>query len=192
MFICVRFRCQSGAFQAHQQHDVEELFHAILGQFDVGSWTTLPRAEQSNNVDVSQPLSSLHVAEGDEVKDGHLFASTGGLAKKLFTGRLEASTRCVDCETTSACSEQFTDISLSVSDDRHGSSRSGQEEYVAKHSLGWCFDRFARPRLLLAGEDKYACGVCRRGCEASTAHCFTELPEALVIHLKRFTTSWSR
>jgi ubiquitin carboxyl-terminal hydrolase 20/33 len=131
------------------------------------------------------------------------------LISDIFFGKTCSTITCLKCNKQSKCIEDFIDLSLPIPSEPIGASITsahsdstswwsrakailgiGQDFRV---TLNDCFAAFTQPEKL-AGADSYYCENCKSKNECMKEMSLCELPEVLVIHLKRFSNNsggWS-
>ncbi|PFX29498.1 ubiquitin carboxyl-terminal hydrolase 1-like [Stylophora pistillata] len=184
------FRKQNPMFEGNQQHDAQEFLCSLLVNL------------QDTENDVKKKTEDTPVVRELEVPFGNS-RSNNRISKhvspveELFQGRLLHQTKCMTCEEAKKRFENFQDISVPVQQEPKvydantantfsPTPKKGQDG----KSLSWALSQFARIEHL-TGENKYFCDNCLTHTEAEISTCFDQLPNILIIHLKRFTANAS-
>ncbi|CAH1273508.1 USP1 [Branchiostoma lanceolatum] len=116
------------------------------------------------------------------------------IVEDLFEGQLQYQTTCLECETKSARTERFQDLSLPVKmhaepdqlqETTGDTSPEKEDDKADAVSLSWSFETFMAAEKL-DGENKYSCELCGVRSEAERKLYFAKLPKILTLHLKRF------
>lgn len=89
----------------------------------------------------------------------------------LFTGSFCTSRTCKVCGKTSNTFEAFNMLQLQIPE--------------KASTLEECVEDFSKPHLL-EGDNQYYCGKCKANCDATQKIHVWDVPEILIIHLKRF------
>lgn len=97
------------------------------------------------------------------------------IIRDIFTGMTYTETRCNECKITSLAFEPFIMLSLAIP-------RSN-----ATVRLSDCLKENSS-KCMLIGRDKYQCANCKDYKEATQVTYIWEVPEILIIHLKRFSS----
>jgi len=90
----------------------------------------------------------------------------------MFTGIFCSHRRCTECEKVSVNFEPFTNLYLSIPE----SDETTLEE---------CISNFSKEEVL-DGDNKIKCSVCKKRVKSIKTMYIWELPEVLIIHMKRF------
>ena len=151
-------------FQGYQQHDAHELLRFLL--------------------------SSVHEASATP--------KGGSIVSDVFMGKTCSTITCLHCGKDSKCVEDFFDLSLPIPappDDRPPSLWGWTKGLFGltaepKVALTDCIRQFLNSEKL-SGQNAYRCDHCKGTRECTKQLALEELPEVLLLHLKRFgTTSW--
>ena len=103
--------------------------------------------------------------------------------KENFEGKSVMTTRCLECEMSTHCSEKFTNIDVPLQlDDDDVEELSGRELFLKQILMS----------ETLRENNKYWCEECSRLNEARRSVQFELLPKVMVLQLKRFTTTGSK
>lgn len=106
----------------------------------------------------------------------------------MFTGSLRSVLVCKQCGCKRTQTESFSNVSLPLAKELahandtevRGSPRRG------KISVDICLDHFTRPEALA---DPVYCPSCSAKTKTLKQHTFSQLPDVLCLHLKRFNSS---
>lgn len=149
-----------------------QLMFANLSLSHKRFYDTLPFCKAFTDYD-GRPLNLSEQKDVDEFA-AQLFdkleGSMADVLAKTFQGKLIHQMLSQECPHTSEREEIFNKISLTVKN---------------KRSVQQAFDLYVEGDLL-DGDNKYMCGTCQCKVAALKRVCLYELPEFLILHLKRF------
>jgi ubiquitin carboxyl-terminal hydrolase 8 len=97
------------------------------------------------------------------------------IISNIFTGMFCTLTKCVECENITVKFSSFTNLSISIPE--HG-----------QVSIEKCLENFSMEERI-DGENKIQCEECNKKTAAIRTMLIWELPEILIIHLKRFVVT---
>ncbi|KAI8834736.1 hypothetical protein BJ741DRAFT_534465 [Chytriomyces cf. hyalinus JEL632] len=100
---------------------------------------------------------------------------------EIFQGSLKSNIECMECHASSIKAEPFVLLSLPVSN--------GPDDPEYKYALETCLREFLREELL-GKEDTWFCPTCKDQRQIKKRLDVQSLPEVLIFHLKRFSTSY--
>ena len=103
------------------------------------------------------------------------YVTKHSIISDLFTGLFCSLTRCCDCKNTTTKFEPFTNLSISIPENKNS-------------TLEECLESFSQQETL-DGENKKMCDECKKKTKSIKTMIIWELPEILIIQLIRFTAT---
>ncbi|XP_030752541.1 ubiquitin carboxyl-terminal hydrolase 1 isoform X2 [Sitophilus oryzae] len=140
----------------------------------------LRKAEKNNvkeNGTSGETVSNGCSPEADRKKLGYNFIT------EEFEGVSIHRTKCLECEEISELKEPFLEIQVPVN--------AKDEDFLSNCPENSIFGTVCVSSEKLCDQNKYFCEICNRYNEASRMVVYEKLPNTMVLHLKRFTTSSS-
>ncbi|XP_076258874.1 ubiquitin specific protease 1 [Rhynchophorus ferrugineus] len=146
------------------------------------SWKKPPKKAEKHNTlkengTTVDNYSNGVLADPDKRKIGYNFIA------EEFEGVSIHRTVCLECEEVSELKEPFLEIQVPVN--------SKDEDFGSSNADSSIFGTVCVASEKLCDQNKYFCENCNRYNEASRTVLYEKLPNTMVLHLKRFTTSSS-
>jgi len=118
-----------------------------------------------------------------------LFFLTIDVVKSLFEGSLSSVLLCEECGTKRKRTEEFLNVSLSLSEEVARRQSFPGDTKSGDLSVETCLERFVLPEKL---GDPVDCPNCRKKTPTQKQHTFGTLPKVLCLHLKRFDAAQNK
>ncbi|CAD6189141.1 unnamed protein product [Caenorhabditis auriculariae] len=202
-------------FDSIQQQDAQEFIRALLDiinrEMKIHRYMK-SEVFQPNSVSQEKDFQVENTSEHPEPvllpEVNEIPIASRSVVTDVFEGSMTNQVRCSDCGSLSKVKESFQDLSLSIPTREdltkilkpssklieklerlhnyiYTKLSNNDAEMNVPVSLEQCFDLFFAPASL-TGENQYKCDNCKKLCDAVRSCFVTDLPNVLVIHLKRF------
>ncbi|KAH1005694.1 ubiquitin carboxyl-terminal hydrolase 1 [Dendroctonus ponderosae] len=200
MLSCLRITCDRLSEQIEQNPDlIKPPESTTNGNNGSKKWNPVRRSwkkqlKKKEKLVVKNNGTMENDIAADESEDGLSPSSNGcGDATKRkfgynfiaeeFLGVSLHRTKCLECEGVSELKEPFLEIQVPV----HGKDEAEESNYNDSNIFG----SLCVTSEKLCDQNKYYCEICNRYNEAQRTILYEKLPNVLVLHLKRFTTTLS-
>ncbi|ODV88872.1 hypothetical protein CANCADRAFT_32326 [Tortispora caseinolytica NRRL Y-17796] len=169
-------------FSGYEQQDAQEFLMFILDGLheDLNINGDKPRISELTE-EQEKILERMSVRYASFLQWQRYLRSAQSIIVDIFQGQYQSRLECLSCHDTSTTYNAFECLSVPVP------ARSSRLREV---SLESCFDQFVAKEIL-DQDDGWNCPRCKTKRTASKKLTISRLPNVLIVHLKRFQTSYS-
>eukprot|EP00475_Leptophrys_vorax_P005629 TRINITY_DN1338_c0_g1_i7.p1 TRINITY_DN1338_c0_g1~~TRINITY_DN1338_c0_g1_i7.p1 ORF type:complete len:298 (-),score=71.02 TRINITY_DN1338_c0_g1_i7:685-1578(-) len=177
-------------FNGSMHQDAHELLNVVLnnmidtlhhqrGQGSVAETSVRDESEDKNetvNLEGDEAKDDLDETNNEVDEDANNdrdevnLSSTLTFVEKIFQGHLSSETKCLRCENVTSRKESFLDLSIDIQNHT---------------SISYCLSQFSKTEMMFK-KDKYWCGNCLSRQEALRRMKIRDVPDILILHMKRF------